>query len=78
MTSYRAKLDENKCIGCGVCVEKCPIEAISLIDGKAHDDEKKCIGCGVCVHHCPEEARSLERTPLRRVFIPTPKLAGTN
>lgn len=73
-TSYRARLDVDKCVGCGVCVEKCPIEAISLIDGKAHDDESKCIGCGVCVHHCPEEARSLEQTKLRNVFIPAPRL----
>lgn len=74
ITSYRANLDVDKCVGCGVCVEKCPIEAISLIDSKAHDDLNKCIGCGVCVHHCPEEARSLERTPLRKVFIPAPRL----
>lgn len=75
MTSYKAELNESKCVGCGVCVEKCPIEAISLIDGTAHDDENKCIGCGVCVHHCPEEARSIKRTALRKVFIPAPKLA---
>jgi ferredoxin len=76
MTSYRAELNENKCKGCGTCAEKCPIEAISLIDNKAHDDEDKCIGCGVCVHYCPEEARSIKQTALRKVFIPAPKLAN--
>lgn len=74
MTSYIAKVDENKCEGCGVCVEKCPIEAISLINGKAHNDENKCIGCGVCVHHCPEDARSLERTELREIYLPPLKM----
>ncbi len=70
LTSYIAKIDENKCVGCGICVEKCPIEAISLINGKATDDENKCIGCGVCVHHCPESARTLVRTELREVYLP--------
>lgn len=73
ITSNRARLDDSKCEGCGVCVEKCPIEAISLIDGKSHDDETKCIGCGVCVYHCPENARHLEMTGIRKVYIPPPK-----
>ena len=70
ITSHSVKVDESKCIGCGICVEKCPIEAISLIDGKACDDENKCIGCGVCVHHCPENARSLMQTEQREVYLP--------
>ena len=70
MTSYIAKVDESKCVGCGICVDKCPIEAVSLIDGKAHDDKNKCIGCGVCVHHCPENARTLEQTELREIYLP--------
>ncbi|MFX0144253.1 MAG: ATP-binding protein [Candidatus Hodarchaeota archaeon] len=64
------KIDENKCVGYGICVEKCPIEAISLINGKTIDVENKCNGCGVCVHHCPENARSLVRTELREVYLP--------
>jgi NAD-dependent dihydropyrimidine dehydrogenase PreA subunit len=75
ITSYIAKVDETKCVGCGICVEKCPIEAIYLIDGKAHDDENKCIGCGVCVHHCPEGARSLKRTEQREVYLPPLKVS---
>lgn len=70
LTSYIAKIDESKCVGCGICVNKCPIEAITLIDGIAHDDENKCIGCGVCVHHCPENARTLERTEQREIYLP--------
>jgi len=72
LTSYIAKLDESKCEGCGTCVDKCPIEAVTLVDGIAHDDEHKCIGCGVCVHHCPEKARTLERTEQREIYIPPP------
>jgi ferredoxin len=76
-TSYIAKIDETKCKGCGICVEKCPIEAITLIDGKSHIDESKCIGCGVCVQQCPEKARTLRKTDLRSVFIPVPKVFMT-
>ena len=72
ITSYIAEIDESKCVGCGIYVDKCPIEAVSLIDGIAHDDEHKCIGCGVCVHHCPENARSLKRTKQREVYLPPP------
>ncbi|NHJ25561.1 MAG: 4Fe-4S dicluster domain-containing protein [Candidatus Lokiarchaeota archaeon] len=72
LTSYITKRDESKCVSCGICAEKCPIEAISLIDGIVHDDVHKCIGCGVCVHHCPEDARSLERTEPREIYLPPP------
>ena len=72
ITYYLAQMDDEKCVGCGVCVEKCPIEALSLIDGISHTDEQKCIGCGVCVHHCPEDARSLIRTGQREIYLPPP------
>ncbi|MHA1671347.1 MAG: DUF362 domain-containing protein [Promethearchaeota archaeon] len=72
ITSYITQINESKCVGCGICVDKCPIEAISLIDGIAHDDKNKCIGCGVCVHHCPENARSLNRTEPREIYLPPP------
>jgi ferredoxin len=77
-TSYIAEIDEKKCKGCGMCVEKCPIEAITLIDGKSHIDDNKCIGCGVCVLQCPENARNLRNTELRSVFIPVPKINESN
>jgi len=77
-TSYIAEIDEKKCKGCGMCVEKCPIEATVLIDGKSHNDDKKCIGCGVCVQQCPEKARTLQKTDLRSVFIPAPKVDVSN
>jgi aryl-alcohol dehydrogenase-like predicted oxidoreductase len=41
------------CEGCGVCVEKCPQEAISVNEGKAHIDHMKCIVCTYCTGHCP-------------------------
>lgn len=54
-----AKIDIEKCTGCGDCVEVCPLEAISLNDGKAVIDEDTCTECGLCVDECPNDAISL-------------------
>jgi len=74
ISSYLAKVDEEVCIGCGTCVEKCPMETIDLEDSIANVNDEKCIGCGVCAHHCPEEAIFLERIGPRHIFIPPMKL----
>jgi ferredoxin len=74
LSSYLAKVNEDNCIGCGTCVEKCPMEAINLEDAIAAVNDDKCIGCGICAHNCPEEAMKLNRTSLRKVSVPPPKI----
>ncbi len=75
-TSYLARVNKESCIGCGTCVEKCPMETIDLEDTVAVINEEKCIGCGVCAHHCPEETIHLERTGTRYVVVPPIKLTA--
>ncbi len=75
LASYLSNVDKDNCVGCGTCVERCPTEAIELIDDIATINEARCIGCGICAHFCPEEAISLERTGPRDVFIPPPKIS---
>ena len=54
-----AKIDLEKCTGCGTCAEVCPVEAIQ-VDDKAKVDAETCVDCGTCVDECPEGAISLE------------------
>lgn len=54
-----ASVDTGKCVGCESCVGQCPVEAITMVNGKSHIDESKCVECGTCVAACPAEAISL-------------------
>ncbi|MBU0714327.1 MAG: 4Fe-4S binding protein [Verrucomicrobia bacterium] len=49
------QIDGEKCTGCGLCVDACPVEAISLENDKAKVDAEKCVDCGQCVEECPNE-----------------------
>ncbi len=50
-------IDNDTCIGCGTCVDECPVGAIVLgDDGKAVIDAEKCLECGSCAGVCPVEA----------------------
>jgi len=54
-----ARVDVERCTGCGACVDVCPAGAISLVDGTAVIDTRSCTACSLCVHECPTDAISL-------------------
>jgi ferredoxin len=54
------RVDTNKCTGCALCVEVCPVDAIKIEDDKAQVDEGTCIDCGACAEECPNDAISTE------------------
>lgn len=54
------KIDEQKCIGCGLCVSDCFPKNLKMEGGKAHTINETCIACGHCIAICPNEAVSME------------------
>jgi electron transport complex protein RnfB len=71
-SNYVARVDEESCIGCGTCEERCPVKAVQLDGQAARVDGERCIGCGVCVPACQGEGAILLR--LREEVIPPPRL----
>ncbi|MBQ4595795.1 MAG: DUF362 domain-containing protein [Firmicutes bacterium] len=59
---------ESKCIGCGICVDSCPVEGKAIhVDGTAHYDYDKCIKCYCCQEMCPEDAITVKKSLLARI-----------
>lgn len=56
------KIDEEKCDGCGRCVNACAEGAIKIINGKAKlVSDVYCDGLGACIGHCPQDAITVEK-----------------
>lgn len=50
-------IDEDKCVGCGLCINACHQDALQLVDGKAKlMSESYCDGLGKCLPNCPTGA----------------------
>lgn len=54
-------LDQEKCIGCGMCQDVCPHGVFSMNDGHARIENKNaCMECGACAKNCPTEAVTVQ------------------
>ena len=64
-TNFYAAVDRDTCEGCGVCVKRCQVGAVSISARKqpAAVDRDRCIGCGVCVPACPVQSINLVKKP---------------
>ena len=59
-----ALIDESRCIGCTLCIDACPVDAIVGAQGLMHTVvESWCIGCKLCLPPCPVDC--IEMVPAR-------------
>jgi electron transport complex protein RnfB len=68
-SAFVARVIEDDCVGCDLCLDRCQFGALSL-DSVAHIDAKRCVGCGVCSLACPEGALILIRREAAEVTAP--------
>ncbi|MCP4666539.1 MAG: 4Fe-4S dicluster domain-containing protein [Deltaproteobacteria bacterium] len=69
--SFYALVDSDQCESCETCLERCPMDAITIDgDDPANINLNRCIGCGLCVSTCPTEALSLDPRPEDQRFEP--------
>lgn len=59
---FQPVIDREACVGCGKCVERCPFDAMEMVEvpdsktKKASLIPEECMGCGVCVVGCEHDA----------------------
>jgi Fe-S-cluster-containing hydrogenase component 2 len=58
------QVDQEMCLGCGVCVDVCPEEAISIAGQWAVIDDSLCTACKACIETCPNGAISAITEPV--------------
>lgn len=75
-SGYKARIDTEKCVGCGLCAKKCNFMAIEMQDGKAVVNDEMCMGCEGCLQFCKTDAITLELVDPEAPFD-IKKLKGT-
>jgi len=60
--NFRGIEAEDTCIGCGTCARVCPMENITVAEGKAWIGDD-CATCLACFHWCPVEAIRMSKAP---------------
>jgi ferredoxin len=55
------KLNEETCVGCGMCLVVCPHAVMSMDNGHARiEDRDACMECGACARNCPVDAITVQ------------------
>lgn len=71
-TNYHACLDEDACVRCEACLERCPMDALTMTGDGVRVNGARCIGCGLCSTGCPYGAIVLTRKEEDRLTTPPP------
>ncbi|MFH1281822.1 MAG: radical SAM protein [Candidatus Omnitrophota bacterium] len=59
---------DKSCVGCGVCVDICPVTALRLGKTSVAINKNVCIECGICVKKCPVKAIKGKKIPERQII----------
>jgi Fe-S-cluster-containing hydrogenase component 2 len=54
--NLRLRVRKDLCLGCGLCADSCPRQAISLQSFQAQIEQNRCNPCGLCLEVCPQGA----------------------
>ncbi len=69
-SNYEVQINPDTCMGCGLCIKRCPMDALALVQsplannkiGRISEAQTDiCIGCGLCVYKCPTKSLILKR-----------------
>jgi ferredoxin len=63
MIGVEIEYNNERCTGCGKCLNSCFVNAMSLDDGRVEIDLKKCRSCGRCAEICKNNAIRILMTP---------------
>ncbi|MBT7153321.1 MAG: 4Fe-4S binding protein [Deltaproteobacteria bacterium] len=70
-SNFYARVDEKLCSACETCLDRCPMDAITM-EGTALVTLDLCIGCGVCAVTCDDDAIKTYKKEASKRFIPEP------
>ena len=66
-------IDPEKCQACGICLRRCPMDAIEGGKNMVHViDQDKCIKCGTCLEACPPKFGAVQKVVGAPVPLPPP------
>ncbi len=58
-SNHFVEVDADECVGCEACLDRCQMEALTMVNDIAMVNLDRCIGCGLCVTTCPSGAMRL-------------------